>query len=33
MEYKEKIMEMLDKADHDQIYTIFSFIVAFLKLK
>lgn len=33
MDYKRVILEMLDKADHDQMHVIYTFIVAFLGLK
>ena len=33
MDYKKEIIEMIEKADHDQLYTIFRFIISFLGLK
>lgn len=33
MDYKKKIIKLLEKADHDQIYTIFRFVCSFLGLK
>lgn len=30
MDYKKKLIEMLEKADHDQTYTIFRFVCSFL---
>lgn len=33
MDYKKKIIEMLEKADHDQLYTIFRFVCSFLGIK
>ena len=27
MDYKKEIIEMIEKADHDQLYTIFRFIL------
>ena len=33
MDYKKKIIEMLEKADHDQTYTIFRFVCSFLGIK
>lgn len=33
MDYKKKLIEMLEKADHDQIYTIFRFVCRFLGIK
>ena len=33
MDYKKKLIELLEKADHDQTYTIFRFVCSFLGLK
>lgn len=33
MDYKKKIIEMVEKADHDQLYTIFRFVCIFLGIK
>jgi len=33
MNYKKKIINILGKADHDQLYTIFRFITSFLGMK
>lgn len=33
MDYKKKLIEMLEEADHDQLYTIFRFACSFLGLK
>lgn len=33
MDYKKEIIEMIEKADHDQLYTIFRSIISFLGLK
>lgn len=33
MNYKKEIIEILEKADHDQLYIIFRFIISFLGLK
>lgn len=33
MDYKKEIIEMIEKADHDQLYTIFRFIISFLGLR
>ena len=33
MDYKKKLIEMLEKADHDQIYVIFRFARGFLGIK
>ena len=33
MDYKKEIIEILDNADNDQLYTIFRFIISFLGLK
>lgn len=33
MDYKRKIIELLEKADHDQTYIIFRFVCSFLGLK
>lgn len=32
MDYKKKIIELLEKADHDQTYTILDLFVAFWEL-
>ena len=33
MDYKKKLIEMLEKADHDQIYAIFRYVCSFLGIK
>lgn len=33
MDYKKKLIELLEKADHDQIYAIFRFVCSFLGIK
>ena len=33
MDYKKKIIELLEKADHDQTYRIFRFVCSFLGIK
>ncbi len=33
MDYKKEIIKMVQKADHDQLYTIFRFIKSFLGAK
>ena len=33
MDYKKKLIEMLEKADYDQTYTIFRFVCSFLEIK
>lgn len=33
MDYKKKIIEMVEKADHDQLYIIFRFVCSFLGIK
>ena len=33
MDYKKKLIELLEKADHDQIYTIFRSVCSFLGIR
>mgnify|MGYP007115181707 FL=1 len=33
MDYKKVIIKLIQKADHDQLYTIFRFITSFLGAK